>query len=254
VKEPKKYCLKKLDIVLEGAFDNVNNLDYQQYSAGANSNSRLHVIIKFINKLNIMKILNSEFIKSCSNMDNLPPSKYPEFAVVGRSNVWKSSLVNMLMGKKQIAKSSKKPWKTRLINYFDISNDTGKNRYMVDLPGYGYAKASTQDRADWMDTMYDYLTKRESLKRIFVLIDGNISPQKIDIEFISELMEERIPFDIIVTKVDKIKAKEINNNIKLFKQELKSRNIMLPEFFLASSAKGEGKDEILRYIWYVLQN
>ena len=99
-----------------------------------------------------------------------------------------------------------------------------------------------------MDSMYDYLTKRESLKRIFVLIDGSISPQKIDIEFISELIKEEIPFDIIVTKIDKIKARETNNNIKLFKQELKSRNIMLPEFFLASSAKGEGKDEILRYI------
>lgn len=201
-----------------------------------------------------MKILNSEFVKSCSSIDNLPPAKYPEIAVVGRSNVWKSSLVNMLMGKKQIAKSSKKPGKTRLINYFEISHDSGENRYMVDLPWYGYAKASTKDRVDWMDSMYDYLTKRESLKRIFVLIDGSISPQKIDIEFISELIKEEIPFDIIVTKIDKIKARDINNNIKLFKQELKSRNIMLPEFFLASSAKGEGKDEILRYVWYVLQN
>ena len=184
-----------------------------------------------------MKILNSEFVKSCSSINNCPPIKYPEFAVVGRSNVGKSSLVNMLMGKKQIAKSSNKPGKTQLINYFDITNDSGNNRYMVDLPGYGYAKASTQDRIAWMDTMYDYLTKRESLKRTFVLIDGKIPPQKIDIEFILELVDNEIPFDIIITKIDKIKTKDLNNNIKAFKQELKSNNIIMPEIFLSSGTK-----------------
>jgi len=201
-----------------------------------------------------MKILNSEFVKSCSSIDNCPPIKYPEFAVVGRSNVWKSSLVNMLMGKKQIAKSSNKPGKTRLINYFEISHDSGENRYMVDLPWYGYAKASTKDRVDWMDTMYYYLTQRESLQRVFVLIDGSISPQKIDIEFIYELIKEEIPFDIIVTKIDKTKLKEINNNIKAFKQELKSKNIIIPEFFFSSWTKWQGKEEILRYIEYWLSN
>lgn len=105
---------------------------------------------------------------------------------------------------------------------------------MVDLPGYGYAKASTQDRIKWMDTMYDYLTQRESLKRIFVLIDGKIPPQKLDLEFILELVDEEIPFDIIVTKIDKVKTKDLNKNIKVFKQELKSREIMMPEFFLTS--------------------
>lgn len=201
-----------------------------------------------------MKILNSEFVKSCSSIDNCPPIKYPEFAVVWRSNVGKSSLVNMLMWRKQIAKSSNKPGKTQLINYFDITNDTGNNRYMVDLPWYGYAKASTKDRIVWIDTMYDYLTQRKSLKRTFVLIDGNIPPQKIDIEFIYELIKEEIPFDIIVTKIDKTKLKEINNNIKLFKQELKSRNIIIPEFFLSSWTKWQGKEEILRYIEYWLSN
>lgn len=201
-----------------------------------------------------MKILNSEFVKSCSSINNCPPIKYPEFAVVGRSNVGKSSLVNMLMGKKQIAKSSNKPGKTQLINYFDITNDSGNNRYMVDLPGYGYAKASTQDRIAWMDTMYDYLTKRESLKRTFVLIDGKIPPQKIDIEFILELVDNEIPFDIIITKIDKIKTKDLNNNIKAFKQELKSNNIIMPEIFLSSGTKWQGKEEILRYIEYWLLN
>jgi len=201
-----------------------------------------------------MKILNSEFVKSCSSIDNCPPIKYPEFAVVWRSNVGKSSLVNMLMGKKQIAKSSNKPGKTRLINYFEISHDSGENRYMVDLPWYGYAKASTKDRVDWMDTMYYYLTQRESLQRVFVLIDGSISPQKIDIEFIYELIKEEIPFDIIVTKIDKTKLKEINNNIKAFKQELKSKNIIIPEFFFSSWTKWQGKEEILRYIEYWLSN
>lgn len=201
-----------------------------------------------------MKILNSEFVKSCADIDGCPPIKHPEFAVVGRSNVGKSSLVNMLLWKKQIAKSSNKPGKTQLINYFDISNDTWKNWYMVDLPWYGYAKASTKDRIKWMDTMYDFLTKRESLKRIFVLIDGKIPPQKLDIEFILELVEEEIPFDIIITKTDKAKSKDLNNNIKAFKQELKSRNIMMPQFFLSSGIKWTGKEEILRHIEYCLQN
>jgi GTP-binding protein len=141
------------------------------------------------------------------------------------------------MGKKQIAKSSNKPGKTQLINYFDISTDSGKNWYMVDLPGYGYAKASTQDRIKWMDTMYDYLTQRESLKRIFVLIDGKIPPQKIDLEFVMELVDEEIPFDIIITKIDKTKQKDLNKNIKAFKQELTSRKIAMPEFFLSSGLK-----------------
>ncbi len=201
-----------------------------------------------------MKILNSEFVKSCASIDGCPPIKYPEFAVVGRSNVGKSSLVNMLMWKKQIAKSSNKPGKTQLINYFDITNDTWNNWYMVDLPWYGYAKASTQDRIAWMDTMYDYLTQRESLQRVFVLIDGKIPPQKIDIEFISELMDEWVPFDIIVTKVDKTKPKDLNKNIQAFKQELKSKNIMIPEFLLSSSTTWKWKEEILRYIEYSLQN
>lgn len=201
-----------------------------------------------------MKVESVEFVKSCSAIDNCPPMKYPEFAVVGRSNVWKSSLVNMLMDKKQIARASNKPGKTQLINYFDIFNDSWNNRYMVDLPGYGYAKASTQDRIKWMDTMYDYLTQRESLRRVFVLIDGNIPPQKIDIEFIVELVEEGIPFDVIVTKIDKTKKKDLNKNLKAFKQELKSRNIMLPEFFLSSSNKWIWKDDILKYIEYDLKN
>ncbi len=160
----------------------------------------------------------------------------------------------MLLWKKWIARASNKPGKTQLINYFDIFNDTGNNRYMVDLPWYGYAKASTQDRIKWMDTMYDYLTQRESLRRVFVLIDGNIPPQKIDIEFILELVDEEIPFDIIVTKIDKTKQKELNKNLKAFKQELKSRNIMLPEFFLSSGTKWTWKEEILKYIEYDLQN
>jgi len=197
-----------------------------------------------------MKIKTVKFVKSCSSIDNCPPMKYPEFVVVGRSNVGKSSLINMLMNRKQLAKTAVTPGKTQLINYFDINN----NWYMVDLPGYGYAKASTQDRIKWMDTMYEYLTERESLKRVFVLIDGKVPPQKIDIEFISELMSEEIPFDVIVTKIDKIKQKDLDKNLKLFKQELKSRNIMMPEFFFSSSTTGKGRDEILKYIEYDLEN
>lgn len=137
-----------------------------------------------------------------------------------------------------------KPGKTQLINYF-LLND---NFYFVDLPGYGYAKASRDKRVVWMDTTYEYFVTRENLKKVFVLIDGKIPPQKIDIEFIGELVKEKIPFDIIITKIDKVTQKDLNKNIKLFKQALKDKKINEPIILLSSSMKTKGKDSVLDYI------
>lgn len=191
-----------------------------------------------------MKISKAQFITSVSKMSELPEMDFPEVCVIWRSNVGKSSLINMLVWNNNLAKTSMKPGKTQLINYF-LLND---NFYFVDLPWYGYAKASRDKRVVWMDTTYEYFVTRENLKKVFVLIDGKIPPQKLDIEFIAELVKEKIPFDIIITKIDKVTQKNLNTNIKLFKQELKTKKIVEPNIFLSSSAKGKGKDLILDYI------
>jgi GTP-binding protein len=137
-----------------------------------------------------MQIISSEFIKSASKLSECPVADYPEFALVGRSNVGKSSLINMITQRRQLAKSSVTPGKTQLLNYFLIN----KSRYLVDLPGYGYAKYSKAQRIDWMDTMQEYLTKRSSLKIVFLLIDGSIPPQPIDLEFMQLLQEDQDSF------------------------------------------------------------
>jgi len=192
-----------------------------------------------------MKISSADFIKSASKMSEAPEDEYPEIIVIWRSNVGKSSLINMLTNINQLAKSSSKPGKTKLINYFLIN----KNRYLVDLPGYGYAKIGLKTRRAWMDIMYDYFTTKATLKKVFVLIDGKIPPQRLDIEFLVELEKEAIPFDIIITKIDKAKQKELSKNLKNLKKEL-SANLEgeLPRMFLTSVLKKRGKKEILDYI------
>lgn len=191
-----------------------------------------------------MKISKAQFITSASKMSELPEMDFPEVCVIWRSNVGKSSLINMLVWNNNLAKTSMKPGKTQLINYFLLN----ENFYFVDLPWYGYAKASRDKRIVWMDTTYEYFVTRENLKKVFVLIDGKIPPQKLDIEFIMELVKEEIPFDIIITKIDKATQKDLNKNIKLFKQELKNKKIIEPNIFLSSSAKNKGKEQILEYI------
>ena len=191
-----------------------------------------------------MKISKAQFITSASKMSELPEMDFPEVCVIWRSNVGKSSLINMLVWNNNLAKTSMKPGKTQLINYFLLN----ENFYFVDLPGYGYAKVWRDKRITWMDTTYEYFVTRENLKKVFVLIDGKLPPQKLDIEFISELVKEQISFDIIVTKIDKTTQKNLNINIKLFKQELKNKKIKEPTIFLSSSVKHKGKDSILDYI------
>ncbi len=189
-------------------------------------------------------ITSAQFIKSASKFSECPPAQYPEFALVGRSNVGKSSLINMLTQRKQLAKASVTPGKTQLLNYFLIN----ESRYLVDLPGYGYAKYSKTKRIDWMDTMQEYLTKRESLKKVFILVDGSIPPQDIDFDFMDVLTEDQISFEIIVTKTDKTNQKELYKNSTAFQKKYEERFHKKPELFMTSSVKGRGKDQILEKI------
>ena len=163
-----------------------------------------------------MLIQSLSFVKSASKLSECPDPKFPEIAVIGRSNVGKSTLINMLM-QKPIAKSSDKPGKTQLINYFLVN----ENRYFVDLPGYGYAKASLESRRKWIDETYEYFIDRKPL--ILVLIDGNIPPQKIDLEFLQALSEESLDFVIVVTKADKANQKMLHQNIRLLKQSVQKQ-------------------------------
>jgi len=196
-----------------------------------------------------MKIENATFVKSASKLRQCPESELPEIAVVGRSNVGKSTLINMLTNRKQLAKSSVKPGKTQLINFFDIDN----NRYLVDLPGYGYAKASLDARCDWMDTMYDYLTERPNLIRVFVLIDSRLSPQRIDLEFVKELVEEKIPFDVIFTKSDKVNQSSLHKNTTWFKKCVMDMLWFEPISFVTSGFKKRWWDKVLDYIGEILE-
>ena len=188
-----------------------------------------------------MLIQSLSFVKSASKLSECPDPKFPEIAVIGRSNVGKSTLINMLM-QKPIAKSSDKPGKTQLINYFLVN----ENWYFVDLPGYGYAKASLESRRKWIDETYEYFVDRKPL--ILVLIDGNIPPQKIDLEFLQALSEESLDFVIVVTKADKANQKTLHQNIRLLKQSVQKQIWFLPEMVVSSSVKKMGRDQILSII------
>ena len=191
-----------------------------------------------------MIIKKAEFVKSSQELSECPQSKLPEFAFIGRSNVGKSSLINMLTGRKSLAKTSTTPGKTRLINHFLIENSW----HLVDLPGYGYAKVSKTDRQIFEKLIENYLSKRENLICVFVLIDSRIKPQKIDLEFITWMGEEGIPFAIIFTKIDKPKKNELKNNVDLFEKELLKDWEELPVWFLSSAVNNAGREDILKYI------
>ena len=191
---------------------------------------------------NIIK--KAEFVKSSPSLKECPNPDLPEYAFIGRSNVGKSSLINMLCLQGSLAKTSATPGKTRLINHYKI-NDSW---YLVDLPGYGYAKVSKSTRKDFNKTLFNYLIKRENLYCVFVLIDSRIPPQAIDIEFISNLGELRIPFAIVFTKTDKTTQKQLNDNVLAFKNEMLKTWDELPPCFYSSSATRQGRKEILEYI------
>ena len=192
-----------------------------------------------------MKIETASYFGSFVDVEKCPKEIVPEYAFIGRSNVGKSSLINYLTEKKADAKVSGAPGKTRTINYFTINTNKW---YLVDLPGYGYARTSKSTREDWDKFIRTYLRKRPQLINLFVLIDTRIPPQKIDLEFIEWLGEHQIPFSIVFTKNDKPKSLNNLNNRKAFENELLKTWEELPNMFLSSSASNLGRENILTFI------
>ncbi|MEY5040638.1 MAG: hypothetical protein RLZZ414_166 [Bacteroidota bacterium] len=191
-----------------------------------------------------MEIKSAKFEVSNQDYKKCPAPNLPEFAFIGRSNVGKSSLINCLCKQKKLAKTSAQPGKTQLINHFNI-NDVW---YLVDLPGYGYARVSKKSRSAFGKMITDYIFNRTNLLCVFVLIDSRIPPQKIDIEFINELGENQIPFSIIFTKADKLTNNEVAKNTAAFKKALKLYWEELPPSFITSSETGQGREDVLNYI------
>ena len=191
-----------------------------------------------------MKISSAVFTVSSPNWRKCPQDGRPEYAFIGRSNVGKSSLINMLTGVKGLAKTSGRPGKTQLINHFLINNEW----YLVDLPGYGYARTSKSSRDAWGTMMRDYFLHREELTNTYVLVDSRLKPQRIDLDFIEFLGQNGVPLTIVFTKTDKEKQREVMGNIKLMKQELGQMWEELPPMLLTSSATGYGRDALLDQI------
>lgn len=191
-----------------------------------------------------MDIKKATFVVSNSDYRKCPETALPEYAFIGRSNVGKSSLINMLTGVAGLAKTSGKPGKTQLINHFLI-NDSW---YIVDLPGYGYAQTSKSEREKWLKMIRGYFLNRKQLTNVFVLIDSRIPPQAIDLEFINFLGANGIPLSIIFTKTDKEKQREVMGNVTTFRQKLSETWEQLPYIILTSSATGYGRNKLLDYI------
>ena len=192
-----------------------------------------------------MLIKTAEFVISSARADQCPPTEgRPEYAFIGRSNVGKSSLINMLTGRKKLAMTSSTPGKTMLINHFAINNEW----FLVDLPGYGYAKRGKKEMEKLRNLIEYYVLERKELTCLFVLIDSRLTPQRIDLEFIQWLGEEGVPFSIIFTKADKNKTGELRKNVNRFLDELRKEWEELPPHFVTSSAQGRGRDEVLDYI------
>src|ERR1700744_1856858 len=196
-----------------------------------------------------MNIKTADFICSNTQVSKLPPPAKPEYAFIGRSNVGKSSLINMLVSKKGLAKTSQTPGKTQLINHF-IIND---NWYLVDLPGYGYARISKSKKEDWDKFIRNYLNKRESLQCVMVLIDSRLEPQKIDLEFCNWLGEKGLSFALIFTKADKQSSVKTDQNVAKFKKALLATFDEAPPYFITSSETQTGRDEVLGFIGQVNQ-
>jgi len=191
-----------------------------------------------------MRILESEFVISNTDVSKCPPEDRPEYAFIGRSNVGKSSLINMLTGRKNLAKISSTPGKTQLINHFLIDD----NWYLVDLPGFGFAKSSKRSREKWKKMINSYLLKRKNLLCSFFLIDSRLDPQKNDTAFINWFGENELPFSLVFTKTDKLKQKQLTKNIEVYKNHLLETWEELPPMIITSSKTSLGKDELLDFI------
>ncbi|WP_321289457.1 ribosome biogenesis GTP-binding protein YihA/YsxC [uncultured Sunxiuqinia sp.] len=191
-----------------------------------------------------MEIKNARFLMSNSDVSKCPDPIKPEFAFIGRSNVGKSSLINMMTGQKKLAKTSSRPGKTQLINHFVINDDW----YLVDLPGYGYAKVSKKSKQKFQAYIVDYVLKRQSLYCLFVLIDCRHEAQQIDLEFINWLGEKEVPFALIFTKADKLGANQLAKNLIEYKETLLKQWEELPPLLVSSAENGMGREEILSFI------
>jgi len=191
-----------------------------------------------------MKIKQAAYVISSPSVESCPKPDKPEYAFIGRSNVGKSSLINMICGREGMAKISSAPGKTKLINHFIINNEW----YIVDLPGYGYAKISQAERKKWEKMIEDYLRKRESLVNIFVLIDSRHEPQAIDLEFVNKLGNWQIPFTLVFTKADKEKPGAVERHVKNFLNAMRETWQFLPQHFITSATKKQGREEILAFI------
>ncbi len=191
-----------------------------------------------------MKIKSAEFVMSNSDVAKCPKEQFQEYAFIGRSNVGKSSLINMLMQKKSLAKTSGRPGKTQLINHFLIN----KSWFLVDLPGYGYAKVSKSSKRVFQKFITEYFSKREQLALAFVLIDCRHKPQKVDLEFMQWMGENQVPFSIIFTKQDKVKPNALIRDIEAYKEKMLETWEEMPNYFVTSSSNGTGRDEVLNYI------
>ena len=191
-----------------------------------------------------MEITSAEFVISNTDVKKCPHGIFPEYAFIGRSNVGKSSLINMMTGRKGLAMTSATPGKTMLINHFLIN----KSWYIVDLPGYGYARRGQKGKSQIQRIIEDYILEREQMTNLFVLIDSRLDPQVIDIEFMGWLGEHGIPFSIVFTKGDKLKGGRLNSNIQQYLKKLKEQWEELPPYFVTSSENRMGKKELLDYI------
>ena len=202
-----------------------------------------------------MIIRSSKYLISSPDYKACPKPDRPEYAFIGRSNVGKSSLINMICNHDHLAKTSGSPGKTQLINHFEIESilsSAQKNKierwYIVDLPGYGFAKVSQSQRKKWQRMIEDYLRKRENLVNVFLLIDTRHSPQKIDIDFVSQLGEWQVPFCLIFTKADKENQRTVNSNVKSFLGKMKESWQFLPRHIITSAVKKTGREKILELI------
>ena len=189
-------------------------------------------------------IRKAQFVVSNTIPEKCPKPERAEIAFIGRSNVGKSSLINMLTGVKELAKTSQKPGKTQLINHFIIDD----RWFLVDLPGYGFAKVSKDKKVKWEKMISTYLTSRQNLCGVFVLIDSRLEPQKIDLEFLNWCGEENVPFVVVFTKADKQSKTQTDKNVKAFLLKLEEIFGDLPDYFVTSAEKGTGKEELLGFI------
>ena len=196
-----------------------------------------------------MKITKATYLISSPSFDLCPKLHAPEYAFIGRSNVGKSSIINAIVQQKNLAKTSGTPGKTQLINHFLID----EKWYLVDLPGFGYAKASKSKRFQWEKFIAEYLTKRETLLNIFVLLDARLEPQQIDLEFMNWCGEKGLPFSMVFTKIDKLSSTALQKNLAKYKKEMLKYWDELPPLFTSSATSNFGKEPLLNYIELILE-